>query len=90
VYNGSYTEELETAASDYLRAHGVNVAESSPGGERYTATTVVDNSGNPYLLRYLVDLYGIPPERIIIQSDPAASVDVELYLGDNAVSLSLP
>ena len=83
VYNGSGTAGLENKTADLLRSQGMNVVVSGAAGERYASTTVVDHTGNPFTIRYLVDLLGISEYRIELAYDPSSPSGVELFLGDD-------
>jgi hypothetical protein len=83
IYNGSGTGGLENQTAELLRTQGMNVVSSGVAGERYASTTVVDHTGNPFTLRYLVDLMGISEYRIQLAYDPSSPVGVELFLGDD-------
>ena len=52
-------------------------------GEKVTYTRVIDYTGNPYTLRYLVDLMKITPYSIFSEYDPTSQVDVVVLLGDD-------
>jgi LCP family protein required for cell wall assembly len=83
VYNGSGTGDLEGRTADLLRGAGMNVVTTGAANQRYTNTTVVDHTGNPFTLRYLVDLMGISEFRVELAYDPSSPVGVEVFLGDD-------
>jgi LCP family protein required for cell wall assembly len=83
VYNGSGTGGLENQTAELLRSQGMNVVSTGAAGERYANTTVLDHTGNPFTMRYLVDLIGISEFRIQLAYDPSSPVGVELFLGDD-------
>jgi LCP family protein required for cell wall assembly len=82
VLNGSYTEGLAARTQEYLVSQGANVI-STGNGEYTTYTRVIDYTGSPYTLRYLVDLMGITRYSIFFEYDPASPVDVVVILGDD-------
>lgn len=90
VYNGSRENGLAGRVADYLKEKGGNIAEVGDAPEPYAATTIIDHTGSPYAMQFLVDLLGIVPSRIKIEYDPAASADVELFLGYDAEGVILP
>jgi LCP family protein required for cell wall assembly len=91
VLNGSGTPGLATRTADFLTAEGAQVSSTGDAPEAYNATTIISYTGNPYTLRYLVDLMNISPNRIYLRYDPASQIDMVLYLGyDWANSNSLP
>jgi LCP family protein required for cell wall assembly len=91
IYNGSGVAAIGDQTADYLRSQGANVIQVSDAGQAYAATTIIDHSGNPYALKYLVELMNIATGKISISFDPSAAADIELYLGsDWATKNSLP
>jgi LCP family protein required for cell wall assembly len=91
IYNGSGDDALGNRTADYLRSQGANIIQVAEAGKSYAATTIVDHTGNPYALKYLVELMHIASGKISIQFDPNAASDIELYLGsDWAAKNSLP
>lgn len=84
IYNGSGDPSLAGRAAEYLRSQGMNVVQVGDAGQPYAATTILDHSGSPYALAYLIERFGIAPARIGIEFQPNASVDVELFLGSDA------
>jgi hypothetical protein len=81
---------LASRTQDYLVAEGLNVTEIGNTQETL-ATTVIDYTGNPYTVGYLVDLMGISPNSILSRFDPGSTVDVALELGNDwAVNNPLP
>jgi hypothetical protein len=56
---------------------------STGNGEYTTYTRIIDYTGSPYTLRYLVDLMGITRYSIFFEYDPASPIDVVVILGDD-------
>ena len=81
VFNGAQTPGLATRTQDFLKSKGVNAIETGDAPEVYLYTTVIDYTGNPYTLKFLVELMGIASNRIYHRFDPTSQVDVALYLG---------
>jgi LCP family protein required for cell wall assembly len=91
LYDGAGAAGILERTVAYLKGLGANITVSSAAAQPYTATTIIDHTGNPHTLKYLVDLLKIRPGRIYIEYDPNASVDVEVFLGsDWAASNNLP
>ncbi|MBN1148718.1 MAG: LCP family protein [Anaerolineales bacterium] len=91
LFNGSSALDLGTRTSDYLRGQSVNITQVGNASQPYAATTIIDHTGNPYIMKYLVDLLHIHSSKIYIEFDPNSQVDVEVYLGaDWASNNSLP
>jgi hypothetical protein len=55
------------------------------GNASYTAQTIiVDHTGNPYLVRYLMTVMNITSSsQLRIEFNPAAEADVEVILGND-------
>jgi LCP family protein required for cell wall assembly len=86
VYDGS--GGLGGRAVEYLRSQGANVTQTGAADRPYSGTTIVDHTGNPYAVKYLVELLKIAPANINVKFDPTSAVDVELYLGSDIAGLN--
>jgi len=86
IYNGSSTVDLANRTADFLRNQGANVVQVGNADQAYASTTIVDHTGNPYALRYLVDLMDISSGKIVFKFDPNSPVDIELFLGNDWAS----
>lgn len=83
IINTSNSPTLASSTAEFLGAHGVNVVQTIEGGDFSYSTKIIDHTGNPFLLNYLVDLMGISPQNILMQFEPNNAADVEIYLGDD-------
>jgi len=83
IYNGTPTSQLAARTGEYLSGLGVNVLQTNENGEFQSSTKIVDHTGNPYLIKYLVDLMGISPTNIHSEFEPSSPVDVEVFLGND-------
>ena len=92
LYDGSTGgTNLGNRTADFLRSQGANIQSVADAPERYGSTTVIDHTGSPYALKYLVETLKISPNRVYIKYDPSSPVDVELFLGDDwKVNNTLP
>lgn len=91
LYDASGNAGLLERTANYLRSQGANLASLAASDKRYTSTTIILHTGDPYTLKYLVDLMKISSGRILFKFDPNSPVDVEIYLGiDWARNNSLP
>ena len=86
---GSGIPGLAQSAADFLTSQGMNVVVIGNPIEHpefpisYYAdgyTTVVDYSGKPYALRYLMSLMGLGSGQIQLKYTPNASADVVIFL----------
>jgi LCP family protein required for cell wall assembly len=91
ILNGSSTAGLAARTTEYLQAQGANITNTGNADSLYPSTTIIDYTGKPYTLQYLVDLMGIQPNQIYSRYDPASPVDVAVLLGNDwAASDVLP
>lgn len=91
VLDGSGISGLAERTAEFLRTQGGNVIQVAQAGENYSLTTLVDHTGNPYSLQFLMTLLQVRPTKIISSYDPGSTVDLEIYLGsDWARNNSLP
>ncbi len=91
VVNASYTAGLETTTGNYLIGKGIQVTEAGPPSGPLNGTVIILYSPKLYTLRYFQALFGIASSaQIVIQPDPASSVDIELRLGNDWASRPMP
>jgi LCP family protein required for cell wall assembly len=83
ISNGSQDPALATLTADYLRSQGANVIQVNQADKAYSGTILIDHTGNPFTLQYLVELMDIPTFRIYSRYDPSSNVDVEVILGND-------
>jgi hypothetical protein len=84
IWNGGSTPGMAADTAEYLSAHGANVVEVGNADRVYSATTLIDYTGSPHTVRYLYELFGVLPQRVFFEYDPASTVDLLLILGDDA------
>jgi LCP family protein required for cell wall assembly len=84
ILNGSFTPGLDVNTGNYLLTQGVQVKEVGTADQAYNQTVVILYSPKLYTLKYLQSLFRITSNtQIIIKPDPAATVDVEVRLGND-------
>jgi hypothetical protein len=83
VLNGTFTPGLAAQTTDFLKTLGINVTVTGNAVQSYNETTLIDYSGKPYTVQYLVDTLGISPNRIFSRYDAETPVDVEVNLGSD-------
>ena len=81
ILNGTFLEGLASRTEEYLKSQGANIVSTGNAGEAPAYSKVIDYTGNPYTLRYLVQLMNITPYSIIQEFKPDSPVDVEVILG---------
>ncbi len=83
ILNGTLAPGLAARTADYLTAEGVTVVNPGNATDLYGATNIIDYTGNPYTVSYLVDLMGISQNNIYQRYDPASEVDIVVLLGND-------
>ncbi len=81
VRNGTRSADQAKAADDLLASKGVNVISAGKADTVYGVSQIVDHSGKPYTIRYIMEVLNVPQSRIKIAYDPNASADLELIVG---------
>ncbi len=84
LLNGTFSPNLEVNTGNYFIAQGMAVTEVGPADRAYDRTVIVLYSPKLYTLKYLQSVFGISSStQILIQPDPAATVDIEVRLGND-------
>ena len=86
IINNTYTADLEQRTAAYLKAQGMQVVEFGVPSGYTSRTKVILYTSKLYALRYLKDLFGLESPQIVIQPDPASTVDVEIRLGEDWIA----
>jgi hypothetical protein len=86
VLNGTAEAGMAARTTEYLQSQGIQVTNTGNADQLYTNTTIIDYTGKPYTLRYLVDMMKISPNHIFSRYDPASQADVVLILGQDWAS----
>ncbi|MDH5507054.1 MAG: LCP family protein, partial [Anaerolineae bacterium] len=83
ILNGTQDGSLGQRTADYLRSLGANIISVGEADTAYGQSMVIDYSGRPYTMKFLVDLFKIQLHRIRQIFNPVPTADVELYLGND-------
>ncbi len=86
LLNGTLTAGLAAETKEFLESRGLTVTVVDNADQQYRDTTIIDYTGNPYTLRFLVDLMEIKPARVFHSYNPDSSIDIEITLGDDWVN----
>ncbi|MBC8507545.1 MAG: LCP family protein [Anaerolineales bacterium] len=86
VQNGSSDPNIARRTGNYLTSQGARIIEVRNANESHTYTTVIDHSGRPYTVQYVVSLLGIEGRYISYKYDPAHPFDVEIIIGNDWTS----
>ncbi len=82
VLNGAGEEGLAGRFADALKPQGLNVTLIANADRLdYPTTRIIDYTGNPYTIQYLVDLLGLTQSQVLFQTLPGNEVDVALIVG---------
>jgi len=81
VLNATHTPGLASATSDYLRTQGINVAITDNATETAEVTIIIDYTGMPNTVEFLVSLLQIDPNNIYSRYDPYSQVDIAILIG---------
>ncbi|MBI5965455.1 MAG: LCP family protein [Chloroflexi bacterium] len=87
ITNNTNTADLDERTANFLTAQGMQVAEHGVPTGASDQTVLILYSPKLYALRYLIDTFGIMgSNHIIIKSDPTATIDIEIRIGEDWVS----
>ena len=81
VLNATTTPGLASQTTNYLLDQGVNVTDTGNASDKSDTTVIIDYTGKPYTVQYLVDLLNIQPNSIYSRYDPNSKVDIAILLG---------
>jgi LCP family protein required for cell wall assembly len=84
LLNGSFSPGLEVNTGNYFLQQGMAVTEVGGADRAYDRTVIVLHSPKLYTLKYLQAVFGITSStQILISPDPASTVDIEVFLGND-------
>jgi len=81
VYNGTYDFDIEVRTSEYFNSLGAQSISSNATVENQYQGLIIDHTGNPYTIEWLISMTGLENARILVEYDPNAAYGLELYLG---------
>ena len=91
VLNATITPGLASQTTNYLLDQGINITDTGNASEKSDTTVIIDYTGKPYTVQYLVELLNIQPNSIYSRYDPNSQVDIAILLGtDWAENNSMP
>ena len=79
--NGTQTVGLAGKTAEILREQGVNITGEENATEIYSQTTIIDYTGKPYTMTFLIQQMNLENPVIKNRFDPSSQVDVEVILG---------
>ena len=81
IYDGIQDGVTAERTADYLRGLGINVVSVQMADQVYSVSSLVDHTGSPYTMSYLVDLMDVTTYNIYNQAAMDANTDVDIWLG---------
>jgi hypothetical protein len=66
-----------------LAGIGAHIVEVRAADTAYSQSLVIDHSGNPYTLAFLLEWMGLSNARIVHDFNPTSPIDVEVRLGSD-------
>jgi len=81
IKNGTSEAGIAARASELLRALGMNIVSEANADRAYTNTTIVDYTGKPYTVKFLIETLKVPEARVVSQFNANSPVDVEINVG---------
>jgi len=86
LINETGEKALGKRTADYLEGLGMNITQVEMGDQTRAKTRLVDQVGDPYTLRYLINHLHVQPSEIYVQYNPDTGVDLVIYLGEDWAS----
>lgn len=83
IINNTYAADLEQRTATFLNSQGMQVTETGVPTGYASHTKVILYTSKLYALRYLKELFGLESPQILIQPDPASTVDIEIHIGED-------
>lgn len=81
VLNASSTTGLAATTSEFLKSQGINVTFTDNANELYNATVIIDYTGKPYTVKFLMEVMNLPNAKVYSSYDPNSTVDVAVKVG---------
>jgi LCP family protein required for cell wall assembly len=86
VLNATRTAGLAAETTEFLLSKGINVTLTDNAQEESANTVIIDYTGNPYTIQYLINLLKIQPSNIYSRYDPNSEADIAILLGEDWAS----
>ena len=83
IRNGTFTAGLAASTSEFLQSKELRIVDVANADQIYELTTIIDYTGKPYTVEYLVNLLNISPGKIYQRFEPDSSVDITIILGED-------
>ena len=83
ILDGTASFDLGTDTSNYITALGANIINVGVAERAYLQTTIIDYTGNPFTLQFLIEMFGLTAFNIRHEYNPTSPVDIEIKLGSD-------
>ena len=83
VLNGTTTAGLAAKTSDLLKKQDINITAEDNAGQDYGQTTIIDYTGKPYTVNYLIKVMSLTQPVVINRFDPTSEVDIDVIVGED-------
>ena len=83
ILDGTASFDLGTDTSNYITAMGANIINVGVAEKAYFQTTIIDYTGNPFTLQFLIEMFGLTAFNIRHEYNPTSPVDIEIKLGSD-------
>lgn len=86
IVNNTYTSDLGERTAGFLGEQGVNVVEQGVPTGAASQPVLIVYTPKLYALRFLIERFEVTgSNQVVIQPDPAETVDIEIRLGEDWV-----
>jgi len=86
IVNGTQDDTLGDRTQEFLTSKGAVITEII-NGELQNRTRIIDFTGNPHTMNFLIGLFDLQPEYYQLDYDPTRSIDVQIILGSDWVAI---
>jgi polyisoprenyl-teichoic acid--peptidoglycan teichoic acid transferase len=83
ILNATRTAGLAAETTEFLLSRDINVTLTDNAQEESANTVIIDYTGNPYTIQFLVNLLNIQASNIYSRYDPNSEVDIAILLGED-------
>ncbi|NUM45334.1 MAG: LCP family protein [Anaerolineales bacterium] len=83
VFNGTTIPGRAALATEFLKAEAFNITLTDIADEIYPKTTLIDYTGNPNTVNFLVSFLNIDPQHILHAYNLESDLDIKIILGED-------
>ncbi|MFC2063836.1 LCP family protein [Chloroflexota bacterium] len=86
VFSSIAVEGIASRTADFFKNEGLNTFSAGNSSEGSLKTIVIDHTGNPYTLKFLMEMMNLDNSQILVRIDFNAASDVEIHIGNDWAS----